>query len=344
MKTIFIGPFGNGKVPTNGASIKNYHILKRLKEEIQDLQAIDTDNWKRRPVMLLKMLWTISRNPNARYILSLNSGSANKLIKIIYQLVPNAEVIYWVIGGSFGKWIEQGRLKAKDYEHLRLIIVEGATMKSQLKSVGLSNVEVIPNFKEIVSVAHTERNGDIIRFVFLSRIIPLKGCDLIFEAARQLNSEGFEKSFEIDFYGPIAPEYEIGFSSKVKTMNNVNYSGFLDLRDADNYSVLAEYDAMLFPTFWPGEGCPGIVIDAYMSGLPILASDWNMNKDYVQNGENGILFQAQNQQALTDVMRNAISGKYNLADMRKHAFESIKRYDIKNVLSRENLAKLKIID
>lgn len=344
MKTIFIGPFGNGKVPTNGASIKNYHILKRLKEEIQDLQAIDTDNWKRRPGMLLKMLWTIIRNPYARYILSLNNGSANKVIKLIRMFCPRADVIYWVIGGSIGKWIKQGRLNAKDYKHLRLIIVEGASMKSQLKSVGLSNVEVMPNFKEIISVPHTERNSNIIRFVFLSRITPLKGCDLILGAARQLNSEGFEKSYEIDFYGPVAPEYEMAFSGKVKTINNVNYRGFLDLRDTGNYSVLSEYDAMLFPTFWRGEGCPGIVVDAFMSGLPIFASDWNMNEDYVQNGKNGILFQAQNQQALTDVMRNAITGKYNLSEMRKHAFESIQRYDIKNVLGKENLAKLKIID
>ena len=344
VKTIFIGPFGNGNVPKDGASIKNYHILNRLRAFIPELIAIDTDNWKRRPMMLLKLLLTIIFNHKGRYILSLNNDSAHKVIKIIHTLTPQAQVIYWVIGGSLGKWMAEGRLEAKDFAHLRHIIVEGETMKSQLESCGLDNAIVMPNFKKITIVEKPGRKSKKVRLIFLSRIIREKGCDLILDAAAMLNREGLGQSYEIGFYGPIAPEYALDFNGKIKGLENVGYKGFLDLRQSRNYTELAGYDAMLFPTFWPGEGCPGIVIDAFMSGLPILASDWNMNRDYIENGRNGILFKARDLQALTDTMRSAITGEYDLAGMAKRASESAAKYDIETVLSTANLRRLEIID
>ena len=32
-KIIFIGPAGGGDVPTNGASVKNYHLIRFFKEK-----------------------------------------------------------------------------------------------------------------------------------------------------------------------------------------------------------------------------------------------------------------------------------------------------------------------
>ena len=38
-KIIFIGPKGGGGIPTNGASIKNYHIVNRLRDYFDELIA-----------------------------------------------------------------------------------------------------------------------------------------------------------------------------------------------------------------------------------------------------------------------------------------------------------------
>lgn len=344
MKTIFIGPFGNGGIPKDGASIKNYHILNKIRSNSHDFLAIDTENWKKRPGMLIYLLWTIILNPKARYILSLNNSSAHRVIQIINLLAPKATVIYWVIGGSIGKWMQDGQLNPKDYSHLNRIIVEGSTMKSELEACGLTSAVVMPNFKKIINVPIQKKAQGKIRFIFLSRIIPEKGCNLILDAAKQLNNEGLTSDYEIDFYGPIQEDYKVEFNQKVKGFPNVKYKGFLDLRNTANYTELAKYDAMLFPTFWPGEGCPGIVIDAYMCRLPILGSDWNMNHDYIEHGKNGILFKANSQQALTDTLRDAVLGKFNLDAMGSNALESVGLYNIETVLSDENLKKLNIID
>ncbi len=345
-KTIFIGPFSKGRIPKDGASIKNNHILGRLRPLIPDLVEFDTENWKKRPFLLLRMLWTILCNPKAKYILSLNNDSANKTIRVLKKFAPNASVIYWVIGGSIGKWIVEGRVKTTDYAWLKNIIVEGESMKSQMEKVGLTNVSVLPNFKSYdgLPVIPRHKCQDRLNFVFLSRININKGCTLLLNAVKYLNSIGYTDRFTVDFYGPIEDGYNDEFTERVQTLPNVNYNGFLDLRDKANYTTLAKYDAMVFPTFWHGEGCPGIVIDAYICGLPILASDWNMNRDYIIHNQTGILFEPKLEKAIADTILKCITGEINLERLRDGAFASKSNYDINVVLSNTNLIKNHLVN
>ena len=291
-RIIFIGPYSKGRIPTDGAAIKNCHILNRLHKLIPSLVKIDTDGWKKRPWLLVRILMMVVCNSRSKYILSLNNDSANKLIRIIHKIAPQASVIYWVIGGSIGKWLCEKRVNANDYKWLTNIIVEGDSMKRQMETVGLRNVTTMPNFKSLVSIEKSHNVcSSILKLVFLSRINPEKGCNLILDAADILNKRGYSGNYTIDFYGSIEPHYKKIFISRINALQNVRYQGFLDLRICSNYNKLANYDAMLFPTYWHGEGCPGVVIDAYMCGLPILASDWNLNRDYIVDNKTGVLFE-----------------------------------------------------
>ena len=53
--------------------------------------------------------------------------------------------------------------------------------------------------------------------------------------------------------------------------------------------TLHEYDALIFPSHYAGEGCPGILVEALSAGLPIIASDWKYNSEFVTNGLTGFL-------------------------------------------------------
>lgn len=338
MKTIFIGPLGGGQIPTNGANIKNYHILKQIQKHISSIIAIDTENWKSNPLILFKLLKTIIRYREGKYIISLNSYSAYKLLKIIKLFAPKAIVIYWVIGGAFAKLVEQKKLSPTIYSFPKNIIVEGASMKETLNKIGITNVSVMPNFKPMRQIDNKHRTHSIYRFVFLSRITPLKGCNIIFDAVKILDNNNLF-NYEIDFYGVIDNQYHKEFIKEIDTHTRLNYKGFLDLRDDSNYEILASYDAMLFPTYWPGEGCPGIILDAYMSNLPILASDWNLNRDYISHGKTGIIYPPKNSPALAKTIKRCITGQINLIELSKNTTKQSKKFDIANVLSIENLKK-----
>lgn len=342
-KTIFIGPAGRSGVPKDGAAVKNYYITKFLSKRQGKLIVCDTEGWKKNPVILLKIVFVLLFNPNAFYIVSANNTSSYWLIKIM-SFFRIKDLVYWVIGGSIADWIESGKVKKESYRSVRLFIVEGERMRNTLERCGFSNAIVVPNFKVIDKLPKLDRHDDsrIIKFVFLSRILPDKGCDLIFEACSYLNNKGYENVYKVDFYGPIADEYKDVFFEKVNIHNNVNYCGFIDLRDTSNYGQLADYDVMLFPTFWHGEGFPGIFIDAFISGLPVLATDWSMNGEVIKNEKNGWLIESKNSEALTDKMEMIINGKYDLNVMREECQGESAKYNMETVLSQRLLDYLYI--
>ncbi len=75
----------------------------------------------------------------------------------------------------------------------------------------------------------------------------------------------------IDIYGPIYNEYLTEFEEECQNSSeNLNYKGVL--QPDEIYQVLSEYDLMLFPTQYYTEGFPGSILDAYISGLPVIAS------------------------------------------------------------------------
>lgn len=343
MRTIFIGPCGGPKTPNNGASIKNYHIISKLKNVIPNLKIIDTENWKKNPFILLSILFHLILYPKSKYILSLNSLSANKLLKIMNKLAPKANIIYWVIGGIFGKLIKNGDLDFKDYINIKNIIVEGDTMKRQLQVSGLNNVSIMPNFKKKPDFKYMLSESKVTRFLFLSRIIPEKGVDIILKAVQILNEKYNDQKYIIDFYGPIEETYKPIFLTEISKYKNINYKGFLDLRIDENYSILSKYDFMLFPTYWEGEGCPGVIIDSYFAGVPIIASDWNLNKDYIENNKTGILIEPKNYKALANVMDIIFKNELNIPKMKEEARKKSKNYEINSVLSNTNLSLYHII-
>ena len=122
------------------------------------------------------------------------------------------------------------------------------------------------------------------------------------------------------------------------------YKGLLNLRDTQNYDELAKYDVMLFPTYWQGEGFPGIVIDAYIASLPIIASDWNLNKDVIEDDVTGWIIPTHDVEALTNRMKYAIDHPEEVKKMAETCRERVAQYDSRIVLSEENLKKLGLID
>ena len=177
-------------------------------------------------------------------------------------------------------------------------------MKKLMESLGMNNVYYVPSFKRITKLPQKALHpNDKIRFLFFSRITPYKGCDLIFEAVDILISKGYENNFEVGFYGMMQESYRSEFERKVGRLKGIaTYHGVLDGTDVRSHEELATYDVFLFPTFGSDEGFPGAIVDAFIAGLPVIASDWNCNNEFIRNGENGFLIPPRNVNALAEKM------------------------------------------
>jgi len=330
-KIIIIGPMGGGGIPTNGASIKNYHIVNKLRDYFDELIVVDTENWKKNPFILLRLLIIILSNPKAKYIIALNNMSSYRVISFLNMLRHKRSVYYWVIGGSIADWIEEGIVSRKAYNVIDKFLVEGKSMAQTLSRCGFDNAIYVPNFKRITKYPEKNAQGGVLRFVFLSRIDSCKGCDYIISVAKRLNVK-YQDRYLIDFFGNIASDYK-DFRERVDSIPNLNYKGFIDLRDQENYNVLAQYDAMLFPTYWDGEGFPGVVVDAFVAGLPVIASDWHLNKEIVKDGETGFIIKPQDEESLYSVMENCIEKPEILRSMASACQREAGKYDIDAVLN-----------
>ena len=154
------------------------------------------------------------------------------------------------------------------------------------------------------------------RFVFISHVRPSKGVREIVAASNKINED-----IVIDVFGPLMD----GISEAEFTSSRLNYQGVLQLDEV--IPMLKKYDALLLPTYWVGEGYPGIILEAYSVGLPVISTNWKSIPEIVDE-TSGILIEPQNVDALCEAILTLLNlDQEKYARLRSGAFEKAKQFD-----------------
>ena len=344
---IFVGWINKGKTADCGETMKNQLCIKKLEEYGIHCRQIDFKNWKKHPWVIVQLIGNMIIHKDDTLILSTSPKNVYPLIVILKIIKWKQNIVLWVIGGSFGQKVQQKIYRSDVLGLVKHILVESSIMVQQLEACGVNGVIEVPNFKPIHYYPFTDKkyplNKQPLRFVFLGRIIPEKGCDYILQAARLLNYLGYKDRYKIDFYGKIAENYNEKFYKKVNALCNVNYCGFLDLTNREGYNTLASYDLMLFPTYWKGEGFAGVFIEAFIAGVPIIATDWAHNKIFKKKKKTALFVPVHNVSDLAEKMKNCIDGNVNIHDMSLQCQNEAKKYDINNVITEKLLKRIEVL-
>ena len=324
MKLLFIGGINHGNLPRGGEEYKNQLIVRKIINAV----IIDTHNWKRNLKIWVKLLIHLFFGSFENIILSTSSLSTYYLLRIVRFVKPSLfkKITYLVIGGYFPEGVRTKRYDWILYSNLKNVIVEGELLKMDLlEQSELENVKVISNFKDFpVLEKLQDPNKSIFSFIYIGRISESKGIKEIIEASKQLQKAGFK--FCVDFFGPLEGDFEF-------TDEFISYKGFLDFqkKGLESYQLISNYHCLLFPTYWHGEGFPGVIIDAFIAGLPVIASDWNMNRELIQNAVNGYLVEPKNAMDLAQKMQIVLENEKELSNIRKFNNSLAKQYHIDNV-------------
>lgn len=315
---LFIGALNYPGIATAGDAVKNRLLLEWLKHNFARVSYVDTQTWRKNPFILLKLFLVLLFCKIDNIIVSTSNQSAYRIICFINRLnLKSTRVYYFMIGGYTPIKIKQGIFKAEPFRKLEKIVVEADRVRDFYAEVGLNNTYRVYNFKSTSYKADVSQPHEgKIKFVFLSRLTEMKGIFHILESVKALNADGLKDEFEVDFYGSFDENVKEKFTKEITPIPNANYKGFLDLKIDSNYDVLASYDAMLFPTMHPTEGFPGVIADAAISGLPVLAANWNYATELVEDCKCGFVFPVGDNQALTDLMRFAIKNRSTLQEYR----------------------------
>ena len=335
-KVIFIGGVGSPNEYVGGELTKNKNLLDAIRNSGRKVYIVDTHDARRKLWRLIPIPLVLLFHPKTNVIISTNLGNIYWLIKWFNNMKTKRKVTFIGTGGAFSRWILEGLFDAKYLKFLHRIIVQGQKMKDELEQAGLSQGYVLPNSKMInylPTIKERSLKTDKTRFVFMSRMQEEKGIELILECTKQLNQEGYQDRFSVDYYGIFENNaYREKFMSDLENVPNASFKGVVNLRTNEGYDELAAHDVMLFPSWWRGEGFPGVVIDALIAGLPIVISDWNFNADYVVEGETGFVIKVKDTDALYQKMQDAICHKEKYTRLALLCQKRAKDYDTRNVI------------
>lgn len=146
------------------------------------------------------------------------------------------------------------------------------------------------------------------RFVFASHVQPTKGIRELIEAAEQLPADA-----SVDVYGPLRGGMtEQDFAG----LQRVRYRGALDAEAV--IPALAQHDALVLPTHHTGEGHPGILLESFLAGIPVIATQWGDVPEVV-NDTCGLLVEPRDPESL----RTAMQRLYDDADLYRRLCEGV---------------------
>ncbi len=326
-KILYIATTANNRNRLDGETIK-CRLLKEYLQEIKNVKviAVDTDNWKKH---ILKLVFYIITNyfKCDKIVISSADRGAHIVLKFFEKIKCRKDIYYFVIGGSLYKNITERKWKRSTYKRIRQIYVEAETLKNDLESINIKNVKTLNNFRKVKSFKNNYQRTEEIKFVYFGRVIKEKGIEEAIKLINRLNEEGIKST--LDIYGQCKNEY-LETIKHIFT-DNINYNGEIKPNNKTEYEILSQYDIFIFPTEYPGECLPGALIDAYIAGLAVVASNWKYAKEYIKENQNGIIFEYANYEDMYNKVKELIYSK-KIQNFKETSLNLSKEYMIEQIL------------
>lgn len=325
---LFIGPIAK----TGGPAIKNRILVEHL-QKITSLKIWNTydKSVKARLGAITSILFA-----KQKYIIIAVSRKGRNLLYpflLFKHRISKCRYSCVVIGGqaveSFKNKSSISALHQAD-----LVTVETEGLKAQMEEAyGLKNVHWMPNYKELKSDAPQVKpeafQASTIRMIFLSSMRDLKGVRSLFIAFKKCRESGL--NIELDYYGPLKDDLDRSLLTDIEHTEGVRYCGVVD--NDKVLTVMSEYQIFIFPTEYPHEGFPAVLVEAQSVGLPVIASDINYNGEIIKDGQNGFIFPHGNVEELANRISHCYEHRDELIAMSRRNIADSKQYDAGTVIS-----------
>lgn len=186
---------------------------------------------------------------------------------------------------------------------------------------------VIPNSFDNKNFSFTKRkipkDGNW-KILYLGRISKQKGPSYLIDAANILAPKNIP--FHIDIVG--AEDNNLLFKnlkSEIKNLkleNNISISP--PLPHSEIPALMERYHLLILPSLW--EGMPNVIMEAFASGLPVIATNIEGSSDLVKDGITGLLAKPADSESLSEKIVSAISHYEEMREMARRAYD----YLVKN--------------
>ena len=336
-KVCLIGHFGFGKELLNGQTVKTRILSDTLDGILGSSQVmkIDTHGGAKALLKLPFQTFSAMRKCDNVVILPAHRGlRVETPLLSFWRIFFKRRLHYAVIGGWLASFLDGKKSLERQLKKFTGIYVETYSMQKDLEAKGFSNVTVMPNCKDLSilspdALVMPEKPYKLCTF---SRVMKEKGIEDAVDAVKAANEALGQNVYALDIYGQIDGNQVEWFEQLQKTFPQfVRYGGLVPYDKS--VEVLKDYFALLFPTYYHGEGFAGTLLDAMASGVPVIASDWKYNTELVKEGQTGLLFPAKDVEALTKILCDAASDSAKWNAMRTSCLEEAHRYQPVEVIN-----------
>ena len=118
-----------------------------------------------------------------------------------------------------------------------------------------------------------------VRFVFVGHLTRTKRPEVFIDVIATLRARGVEARGIVIGDGPLLEMLQRSAPSAIEFLG----------RRADVPTLLSECDVFLFPSLVEGEGMPGVLIEAGLSGLPVVSTDVPGARTVIDDGVTGLV-------------------------------------------------------
>lgn len=324
MRILVLGYFGYEKERFDGQTVKTRNIYRLLSEHCDAVDYFDTQRFKTCKLSALTMLYKFCRADKVFYLPA--HGNLKYIFPVLFVLsrICRTEINYVQIGGWLHTYLKSKPLHVRFLSRIKNVFAETHYMKETLVSeYGLGNIAVLNNFRlDKVEPQATHEEGGL-RCVFMARVVKEKGLDMMFALADYVQSRQLNVTF--DFYGQINELDRMYFLEGIRTHATMAYKGVLKPEEINR--TLQHYDLLILPTHYYTEGFPGSVLEAYMSGLPVIVTEWLHAREFVSDGQTGFIVDFENgQQRLNECVELLFEHPEILSQMKKNVCEKSRCY------------------
>lgn len=185
-----------------------------------------------------------------------------------------------VFGGSFGDELESAPalvrfIAARTFLRADLLLLETRQLVNDFG--GNFATAWFPGTRQMPPRERAYRDT-CRRLLFLAQLRPEKGLPELLEAAPR-----FPASVTLSVFGPAMPGFD---PHNIDAVPNATYGGSVPPERVA--AILEAHDALVLPSRHRGEGYPGVVIEAFQMGLPVIVTPLAPIRELVTHGEDGL--------------------------------------------------------
>lgn len=301
--------------------------------------ALKLDDGLRAVRVIARLGWHLWRTD--RVVLFGSNGFLARMVPLVVRLARLSRTPCYVrpFGGSLAEFCESLPTQRRDRLLAALresdgVIVQTRGLQGRLAEALGRDVAYLPGYRRVPATSPARAGGPegdgALRLVFLGHVRVEKGVGVLLESLRALEAQGVRA--RCDFFGPIYGAGSGELERELRETRTARYRGVLAQRDL--WATLAGYDALVLPSFYQGEGHPGVLIEAMASGLPIVATRFRSLPDLVEHGVNGLLVPPGDAESLAGALRTLARDRELRSNLAQASRARAKEFDVRSILPR----------